>query len=83
MTLRSQYIAREQNLKSKEEAERNEVFMQAIKEMQATYKQVDQSGYEAMPPAFYEAWLRSLQEARNKAEHQNQYLQFKKTIVRQ
>lgn len=83
LTLRSQYIAFEQNLKSKEEAERNEPFMQAIKEMQATYDQIDRSGYESMPPAFYEAWLRSLQEAKNKAEHQNQYIQFKKTIVTQ
>ena len=81
LTLKSKYIAQEQNLKSKEEAEKNQSFMQVIGEMKNTYNQIDKSGYEAMPPAFYEAWLRSLQQAKNKTEHQTQYFQFKKTVI--
>jgi hypothetical protein len=51
-------------------------FPQAYKllnEMKATYKKIDDSGFRDMPQEAYEAWLHSINEEKEKREHDNTY----------
>ena len=44
-----------------------------LEEMKQTYERVDATGHRDMPPEAYEAWLKSVNEEKERREHNEKY----------
>ena len=75
LTLQSAYVAKQYG-HDINKLRNDSIAVDLFNYRNAMYKMIDEIGYELMPPAKYEAWLRSLNQEKVKTEHTKQYMKL-------